>query len=186
MNRRDFLVATTLSCCGIANGFAQNSLQPGKTYRTPTVLWLRRGNEQLQFDYSTAEGFRAASYLLRDIQAGVRGDPDFRLLQTLSWMQTWLALHGHHLVFDVLSGLRTPETNAKTENAAQNSMHLPDQNGVFRAIDFRTQDIPASYLGKLATLLRQGGVGFYTRNFVHLDTGALIGKSGSQRIWHSY
>lgn len=169
----------------MAQAFGQNGLQAGKTYRTPSVLWLRRANEEMQFDYSTDKGFRAASYFLRDIQAGVRGTPDYRLLQTLSWMQTWLAINGHHVVFDVLSGLRTESTNAKTENAAQNSMHLPDENGVFRAIDFRTKDIPASYLGKLATMLKQGGVGFYTRNFLHLDTGALIGKSGSQRIWHS-
>lgn len=158
----------------------------GETYRTPTILWLSRGSEELQFDYSTEIGYRSASYLLRDVQARKQGYPDWRLLQTLSWMQTWLAMYGHHVRFDALSGLRTRETNNRTENAARNSYHLPDERGVFRAIDFRANSIPSAYLGKLAALLQQGGVGFYQRDFIHIDTGSLIGKSGSQRIWRGY
>ncbi|MNT95801.1 hypothetical protein D3C72_2377530 [compost metagenome] len=42
--------------------------------------------------------------------------------------------------------------------------------GVFRAVDFSTREISAEYLGRLAYLARQGGVGFYTqRDFVHND-----------------
>lgn len=67
-------------------------------------------------------------------------------------------------------------------NAAQNSMYLPDRQGVFRATDFRTASIPAYYLSQVAARLKQCGVGFYTRDFLHLDTGELIGKSGCQRI----
>ncbi|MEB0032978.1 DUF882 domain-containing protein [Undibacterium sp. RTI2.1] len=158
----------------------------GQVYRTPTLLWLKRGADELQFDYSTELGYRKASFLLRDVTANRQGYPDWRLLQTLSWMQTFLAMYGHHVRFDALSGLRTPYTNSHTENAAQNSFHLPDHRGIFRAIDFRTTSIPSTYLGQLAAKLQQGGVGFYQRNFLHVDTGNLIGKSGNQRIWHSY
>ena len=187
MNRRDFLKAVSLSCAAMANqAKAQEQGNSGTVYRTPTILWLKRGADALQFDYSTEQGYRSASWLLRDIQAGQQGYPDWRLLQTLSWMQTWLAMYGHHVEFDTLSGLRTAATNNRTEGAAQNSCHLPDSRGVFRAIDFRTKTIPADYLGKLAALLQQGGVGFYQRNFVHIDTGSLIGKNGGQRIWHGY
>ncbi|MBI1834661.1 MAG: DUF882 domain-containing protein [Burkholderiales bacterium] len=161
------------------------SAQQEKANSAPTVLWLQRGSDQVKFDYNTEQGYRIAAYLLRDIQAGKMAKPDWRMLQTLSWMQTWLALHGHHVVFEVLSGLRTPATNSRTENAAQNSMHLPDQQGIFRAVDFKTKSIPSSYLGQVAARLKQGGVGFYTRDFLHLDTGNLIGKSGQQRIWFS-
>ena len=185
MNRRDFLKAVSLSCASMA-GFANAQQQEGVVYKTPTILWLKRGTDELQFDYSTDQGFSSAAWLLRDIQENQQGYPDWRLLQTLSWMQTWLAMYGHHVCFDTLSGLRTPATNNRTENAAQNSCHLPDARGVFRAIDFRTKTIPSDYLGQLAAKLQQGGVGFYTRNFIHLDTGSLVGKNGGQRIWHGY
>ncbi|MFZ6774416.1 YcbK family protein [Undibacterium sp. SXout7W] len=186
MNRRDFCKAVSLSCLPLSSALAGNELAAGQVYRTPTLLWLKRGGEELQFDYATDIGYRSACYLLRDVQASQQGHPDWRMLQTLSWMQTWLALYGHHVRFDALSGLRTPATNNRTENAAQNSFHLPDAKGVFRAIDFRANSIPSSYLGKLATLLQQGGVGFYQRDFIHIDTGNLIGKNGSQRIWRGY
>lgn len=185
MNRRDFLKAVTLSCAPISVALADGRQASGPVYRTPTILWLRRGGEEQQFDYSTQEGYRTAAYLLRDVQARLQGHPDWRMLQTLSWMQTWLAMHGHHVRFDALSGMRTPATNNRTENAAQNSYHLPDGRGIFRAIDFRTSSIPSDYLGRLAAMLQQGGVGFYQREFLHIDTGSLIGKNGGQRIWHS-
>lgn len=152
-------------------------------YRIPTLLWISRGAESAQVDYNTELGYRQTAYLLRDVQAGKMAHPDIRLLQTASWMQTWLAMNGHHVCFNILSGLRTPQTNSRTENAAQNSLHLPDHRGVFKALDLRTKTIPSAYLGKLAAHLKQGGVGFYARDFIHMDTGAVIGKSGLQRIW---
>lgn len=187
MERRQFLKAVTASCLACESGMAMadDDTQGGQVYRTPTILWMRRGGDELRFDYSTSEGFQQASWLLRDVQANQSGQPDWRLLQTLSWMQTWLAMYGHHVRFEALSGLRTHATNRRIEGAAQNSFHLPDARGVFRAVDFRTRTVPSDYLGKLAAMLQQGGVGFYQRDFTHIDTGAVIGRNGGQRIWHS-
>jgi uncharacterized protein YcbK (DUF882 family) len=40
---------------------------------------------------------------------------------------------------------------------------------VFRAGDLSTPSIPSEYMGRLAYLSQQGGVGFYTRDFIHTD-----------------
>lgn len=182
LSRREFLGALAVGC-GLMESALADTASNNTVYKIPTLLWISRGSESAQLDYSTAIGYRQTSYLLRDVQAARMGHPDIRLLQTASWMQTWLAMHGHHVCFTILSGLRTPQTNSRTENAAQNSLHLPDSRGVFKAIDLRTRTIPSVYLGKLAAHLKQGGVGFYTRDFIHMDTGAVVGKSGLQRIW---
>lgn len=177
MLRRDFLKAT-LAATTIApilmpcDLFAQSINQP--TQVVPTILWAKRGNDEAQVDYATPEGYRTITWLLRDIRANQSGHPDFRLLQLLSWMQAWLSAYGHHTRFDLHSGLRTAETNRKIEGAAQASFHLPDARGMFRAADFSTATISNEYMGRLAYLAHQGGVGFYAaKHFTHVDTGGL-------------
>ncbi|PCE30034.1 hypothetical protein BZL54_22995 [Burkholderia ubonensis subsp. mesacidophila] len=134
----------------------------------PTVLWVRRGRDEARIDYSTDEGFRAAAWMLRDVRAGVVGVPAWSLLQQWSWMQAWLAAYGTHARFDIHSGLRTKATNDYYEGALS-SYHLPDSNMVFRAGDFSSPSVSSEYMGRLAYLSQQGGVGFYTRNFTHTD-----------------
>ncbi|MGN6232429.1 MAG: D-Ala-D-Ala carboxypeptidase family metallohydrolase [Trinickia sp.] len=134
----------------------------------PTLLWVRRGSDEAMIDYSTDEGFRAIAWMLRDVRAGVVGVPAWRLLQQWSWMQAWLAEYGRHVRFDIHSGLRTKETNTYYEGALA-SYHLPDAQRVFRAGDFSTPSIPSEYMGRLAYLSQQGGVGFYARDFIHTD-----------------
>jgi len=133
----------------------------GGPARLPTILWVRRARDEAQIDYSTEEGYRAIAWMLRDVQADVIGLPHERLLDQWAWMQAWLAAYGYHVRFDIHSGLRTPATNRSTEGAALASYHLPDTQGVFRAGDISTPTIP--------WLSQQGGVGFYTRDFIHTD-----------------
>ncbi len=181
MNRRDFtklLLAAPALTTSTELFASENSL--------PTVLWGRRGGLEYRLDFFTAQGYRAVCDLLKDVQQNVTAHPDPQLLFALSWMQIWLAQRGHHHPYEFLSGLRTPYTNSRTENAAMNSLHQPDRNNVFRAVDFRMKDIPSEYMSHLAIYIQQGGVGIYARDFLHMDTGRLIGKSGSRRIWRSY
>lgn len=169
MLRRDFLKAV-----GAAVSLAPLSSLPAFAETAPTILWLKRGGEQAQVDYSTTEGYAAARYLLRDVQAGVAGYPHIALLQLLSWEQAWLAAYNVYDYFDVFSGMRTPATNNRTEGAARASWHLPDAEGVFRASDIHHRLISPEYLGRLAALAAQGGVGFYIRKaFVHHDVGRI-------------
>ncbi len=177
MLRRDFLKATLLATSVApillpGDLFAQTINQPNR--QVPSVLWVKRDGQEARVDYATPEGYQTIVWLLRDVRANKTGHPDFRLLQLLSWMQAWLAAYGHHVRFDLHSGLRTPATNKKIEGAAQASFHLPDATGMFRATDFSTTTINSEYMGRLAYLARQGGVGFYAaKNFTHVDTGGM-------------
>ena len=73
--------------------------------------------------------------------------------------------------FDVISGYRTPKTNAmlrqNSTNVAKFSYHM-----VGKAVDISTHQAPISALRDAGLAARRGGVGYYPRSrFVHLDTG---------------
>lgn len=185
MNRRDFLKSMMCASALVAVPSLARSDEMSlsdwldRAFTRPNPLWLRRGNDILAFDCSTEQGYRAACWLLRDVQAGVTGFASPRLLQGLSWMQSWLAVQGYHAPIVAHSGLRTRSTNNKTEGAALGSRHLPDQYHQFHATDWHIDGIGSEYLGRLAAMTRTGGVGFYNaRNFVHTDDGPI-------RYWRS-
>jgi uncharacterized protein YcbK (DUF882 family) len=135
-------------------------------------LWMRRGKDTYQFDAASPDGYRAAMWLLRDVQAGRMGYPHPKLLEILSFAQSWLAANSFHSLFDATSGLRVRATNNRTEGAAQSSLHLPTPEGWFFATDFRAQGLDAPYTAKLMELVGMGGVGLYwQRDFVHADVG---------------
>jgi uncharacterized protein YcbK (DUF882 family) len=80
---------------------------------------------------------------------------------------------GFHGTVDVLSGYRSPETNAwlasVSRGVARDSQHM---NG--NAMDIRFPDMPVFKIRQAARSLQMGGVGFYPRSgFVHLDTGPI-------------
>jgi uncharacterized protein YcbK (DUF882 family) len=135
-------------------------------------LWMRRGKDEWRFDAATEEGYRAAMWLLRDVQANRMGYPHPRLLYLLSWMQSWLAAHKIHSLIDATSGMRLQHTNVKIEGAAKGSFHLPDENNYFFATDFRARGLDAPYTAKLLQAVGMGGIGVYwQRDFVHADVG---------------
>jgi uncharacterized protein YcbK (DUF882 family) len=75
-------------------------------------------------------------------------------------------------VFSVISGYRSPQTNAqlreRSNGVARHSLHLEG-----RAIDVQLAGVACDVLAGRALDLTQGGVGYYRQSdFVHLDTGA--------------
>ena len=73
--------------------------------------------------------------------------------------------------YEVISGYRSPATNAKLRAAghavAEHSQHMEGH-----AIDVRLKGCPLPRLRDLALAAGRGGVGFYPRSdFVHIDTG---------------
>lgn len=74
--------------------------------------------------------------------------------------------------YEVVSGYRSPATNARLHAAspggvASRSLHLSG-----RAIDLRLRGLPTARLRDVALGLARGGVGFYAdQDFVHLDSG---------------
>jgi uncharacterized protein YcbK (DUF882 family) len=73
--------------------------------------------------------------------------------------------------FHVLSGYRSPATNARLRRSnrrvAINSLHL-----VGKAVDIRLPGRQTAVLKRAAVTLQAGGVGYYPRkNVLHVDTG---------------
>jgi uncharacterized protein YcbK (DUF882 family) len=73
--------------------------------------------------------------------------------------------------FEILSGYRTPETNAALRRhgvrAASNSYHMAGQ-----AVDITLPGVSLRNMRKAALSLGKGGVGYYPHSgFIHVDTG---------------
>jgi len=169
-SRRHFLVG----CAGAGllltrPAFATLS---GSSERSINLLQLHTG-EHLRTTY-WADGsydddaLLRIARLLRDHRTGDRHPIDIELLDTLVRLQEVL---GTHKEFRVISGYRSPRTNAMlratTGGVAKRSLHMEG-----RAIDIRVPDRSLDQLHRAALSLHAGGVGLYRKSrFVHLDTG---------------
>jgi uncharacterized protein YcbK (DUF882 family) len=119
-------------------------------------------------DY-VADSFAAIQVLLRDFRNDEQHAIDPKLIDYLFDVAQHL---GVDPVFSVISGYRSPQTNAllreRSSGVARRSMHLEG-----RAIDVRIAGVDCARLAGSALDLTRGGVGYYrSSNFVHLDTGA--------------
>lgn len=106
--------------------------------------------------------------LLRDHRNNKISEMDPKLLMLLDRVS---AKFGGSDVLHVISGYRSPESNAKLARAsggvAKHSMHLEG-----KAIDIRMPGRDLAKLHKAALAEKAGGVGYYPGSqFVHLDTG---------------
>ncbi|PYR94663.1 MAG: Twin-arginine translocation pathway signal [Acidobacteria bacterium] len=113
------------------------------------------------------------NHLLRDFRMNEIKAIDPRLLDLLFELNNRL---GTDQPFHVISGYRTPETNAMLNErggaqsgVAAHSLHIEG-----KAIDIRVPGIKLEHLRDTAKALRVGGVGYYrASNFVHVDTGRI-------------
>jgi uncharacterized protein YcbK (DUF882 family) len=108
------------------------------------------------------------NHLMRDRRANVATNMDTTLYDQLYLLQTTLGLNRP---IHVLSGYRTPETNARlrrrSKGVAKYSLHMEG-----RAADIYVPGMHVSKLQKAALGFAAGGVGLYSSsNFIHLDTG---------------
>jgi uncharacterized protein YcbK (DUF882 family) len=106
--------------------------------------------------------------ILRDHRNGEAHDIDLALYDQLHDLA--LAA-GCEPRFEIISGYRSPATNAKmaaaSKSVARKSLHMQG-----RAIDVRLQGCSCARLRDLALAAAKGGVGYYQRSdFVHIDTG---------------
>lgn len=181
MNKREFLKAFGAGAVAAATNkqvFAHSQWNPSQLQSfdpsvinwgdDPYVVDLQRGQDRFQIDLRTKEGYRIASYLLRDIRAGRQGYPHIEMLRLVAWAQAWLAAYDRFTVIKITSGLRTKATNSSTEGAARNSRHLPNPEGVFYAMDVDPYGVDRNYFGQLISTPRFGGVGWYPHH-IHFD-----------------
>ncbi len=108
------------------------------------------------------------NHLLRDHRTDDQIDIDRSLLDLLYDIRSTT---GCNAPLHVISGYRSPATNAKLRNSssgvAKKSLHMQG-----KAIDIRLPGISLDQLHKQALSLRAGGVGYYRRSdFIHLDVG---------------
>jgi len=108
------------------------------------------------------------NHLLRDFRTGDVRAIDVRLLELLHALQ---AKMGTRSAFQVISGYRSPATNAmlaaRSDGVARQSYHVRGM-----AIDISLADRQLPALRDAALDLRSGGVGYYPKpGFVHVDVG---------------
>jgi uncharacterized protein YcbK (DUF882 family) len=106
--------------------------------------------------------------LLRDHRNDQVASIDPQLLVLLNRIS---AKFGNHPTLHVISGYRSPESNAKlhanTDGVAKHSLHMEG-----KAIDIRLPGQDLAKLHKAAMAERSGGVGYYPESqFVHMDVG---------------
>jgi uncharacterized protein YcbK (DUF882 family) len=135
-----------------------------KNLHTPEVLEVvyRRG------DQYQPDALAQVEVLLRDYRTGDRHAIDPHLLDTLYEVAQGM---GVDPVFSVISGYRSPGTNAmlheRSSEVASHSLHMEG-----RAIDVRLTQVNCADLAGKALEMKRGGVGYYRQSdFVHLDTG---------------
>jgi len=162
-----------------AAGFSANPLRAAARQDGPAPAARRISLRNLHTDeHRELEFFRDGAYvpesldalkvLLRDFRNGEQHAIDPKLMDYL----VDVARHaGVDPVFSVISGYRSPQTNARlrerSSGVARHSLHLEG-----RAIDVRLAGVDCERLAGRALDLTRGGVGYYRRSdFVHLDTG---------------
>lgn len=116
------------------------------------------------------DAFKRINYVLRDFRTGEIFPMDPRVIDLVKSIQD---RSGQQTPMEVLSGYRSPKTNAMLRGAstgvARNSLHMYGQ-----AMDIRMPGYSTRRLRNIAKKFRVGGVGYYPKSdFVHVDTGTV-------------
>jgi uncharacterized protein YcbK (DUF882 family) len=179
MRRPDFLTALAATAFAGMSPLAVRAAVPSSERR---VLWLQRsgyGDEIMApfcIDGRTIydPGYKMICWLMRDRRASVAEGYvkiDIVEIEAMWEVQQVLALMGVHQPIVITSGYRTPETNAATEGAARNSMHIYG-----KAADLYVPGVSMRELFDVCWSREvSGGMGYYD-DHVHLD-------SGTRRWW---
>jgi uncharacterized protein YcbK (DUF882 family) len=170
LSRRQFIGSLVVAAPAL--GVARSAMARSLDARALTFVHTHTG-EHLAVEYFAdgsyiAEALATVNHFLRDFRTGDVHTIDPGLLDLLASISR---MTGSTRPFQVISGYRTPATNAmlqhRTEGVASNSLHMQGQ-----AIDIRLADVPLARLHGAALNARRGGVGYYpASDFVHVDTG---------------
>lgn len=175
LGRRRFLMTgAALLTAGVAlprRVFAANS--PMSSPERKLAFYNTHTGEQLSSVYWAdgayqPDGLTEIYRVLRDHRSDEVSPIDTRLLDLLHTLTDTLDTSAQ---FHVISGYRSPATNAKLASAsngvAKHSLHM---DGL--AIDIRIPGRELADVRRAAIALHSGGVGYYPgSNFVHVDVG---------------
>ena len=185
------LLLLTLSACGsmgmggnsgnMVSGHGLPKTRPDPVAERYISLLHPHSGERLNVTYYhdghyDANIMNKINLLFRDRHADVAGEIDPELIDYLVDIRTRLGLPPT-VVFEILSGYRTRETNEKLAftngNVAPESLHMHGW-----AVDFRISHVNGSAISEIAKTMQRGGVSYYASdNHVHVDLGNI-------RTWH--
>ncbi len=170
--RRQFLRTGLGVCALLAFPAAHASIIPQRTTKRLDMLNLHTG-ESIRATYwekghYIPDALQSIAKVLRDHRSGEQHIIDPMLLDMMEYLRYRM---GSNKPFHIISGYRSPETNAMlsahSNGVATKSLHMQG-----KAIDIRLPGVPLATLRKAAMSLDAGGVGYYPKSdFIHLDTG---------------
>ena len=176
ISRRYFIKGAASVLCGASIPWYPSTCM-GKMCRQEISFYHTHTGERLTIPYPIgphAENdiLPRLNYFLRDFRTGGIHAIDTGLLDILYHLQR----HTGGRVFEVISGYRSPATNAMlrkhSRGVARKSLHLKG-----KAIDIRLEGVNTMTVRNCALALGRGGVGYYRKSdFVHVDTGRF-------RVW---
>src|ERR1700722_7122627 len=176
------LMIICLAACGSTTSHTKTVSSYGLPKTKPDPLAERRivllhpeSGEKLDIiyyhdgHYDTAV-LRKIDRLFRDRHANLVGKIDPELIDYLVDIRTRLGLPSG-VKFEILSGYRTPATNARmggaNANVAKESLHMHGW-----AVDFRIPYVNGQAICAIAITMQRGGVAYYPKdNHVHVDLG---------------
>ena len=181
-----FLVLVVSACAGgssyhTVSGRGLPKTQPDEGATRRIVLVYPYTHETLDVVYYhdgayDSGALNEVNLLLRDRHVNVAGKIDPELIDYMVDLRTRLDLPPT-VEFQVLSGYRTPGTNARLAitngNVAKESLHMHGW-----AVDFRIEGVNGRAICAIAETMQRGGVAYYPEdNHVHVDLGNI-------RTWH--
>jgi uncharacterized protein YcbK (DUF882 family) len=177
------LLAVALAGCGGSGGYAGRLIkQYGGQKTRPDNVAVR---EIILKRYQTQEKINVTYYhdgqydkkamakidkIFRDRATGTVGNIDPELIDYMVDIRSRLGLPPT-VVFEVMSGYRTPESNGKQRatngQVAKESLHTRGW-----AVDFRILKVNGKAIAEIAKTMQRGGVSYYpSTNHVHVDLG---------------
>lgn len=173
MNRRQFVAGAVLAATGLLLCSPLPAWAASISGKRSLTFYNTHTQEELKVAYALNNFYepaalRKVNHFLRDHRTGDVHPIDPKLLDILYAVQR---AYGDNGVFEVISGYRSPQSNAKlfrkSWGVAERSLHMEG-----KAIDVRRTGMKTRTLREIALELQRGGVGYYAKSdFVHLDTG---------------
>lgn len=171
--RRGFLKLCGGFVAAAASFSVVDALAAPSGVRSLSFLNLHTG-ERLQADYWLRGAYQddvlsEVNRLMRDHRTGDIHPINPRLLDVVSAVRRLL---GSQSPVHVISGYRSPRTNAALHSANPSGVAVRSYHTRGMAIDLRFPDRDTRLVRNVGLKLGAGGVGYYPRsNFVHLDVG---------------
>ncbi|MDX9690571.1 MAG: DUF882 domain-containing protein [Proteobacteria bacterium] len=179
-----FLAVALVGCGGSGGGgyagrlvkqYGGQKTRPDRVAIREIVLKRYQTQEKINVTYYHHGSYDNAAMakidkIFRDRATGTVGDIDPELIDYLVDIRSRLGLPPT-VVFEVMSGYRTPESNGKQRatngQIAKESLHTRGW-----AVDFRIPKVNGKAIAEIAKTMQRGGVSYYpSTNHVHVDLG---------------